>query len=133
MEKFSTFSSLSFSIQSFGSWPSTSTSVRRRTTLLQILREMSEYKFKGIFILVQVSLVIRGRYVLSFWTANLEFAVKKSIFDWKSVILGLFQMWMSEFADKKSANNEGRLYYIRENFYYNFRYCNNLTIFIHGF
>jgi hypothetical protein len=36
---------------------------------------------------VQVSLVIRGRYVLSFWTANLEFADKKSIFDWKIVIL----------------------------------------------
>jgi hypothetical protein len=30
---------------------------------------------------VQVSLVIRGRYVLSFWTANPEFADKKSIFD----------------------------------------------------
>ncbi len=30
---------------------------------------------------VQVSLVIRGKYVLSFWTANLEFADKKSIFD----------------------------------------------------
>jgi len=29
---------------------------------------------------VQVSLVIRGRYVPSFWTANPEFADKKSIF-----------------------------------------------------
>ncbi len=37
---------------------------------------------------IQVSLVIRGRNVPSFWTANLEFADKKSIFDWKSVILG---------------------------------------------
>jgi hypothetical protein len=32
---------------------------------------------------VQVSFVIRGRYVPSFWTANLEFADKKSIFDCK--------------------------------------------------
>ena len=32
-------------------------------------------------ILLQVSLVICGRYVLSFWTANIEFAHKKSIFD----------------------------------------------------
>ncbi len=32
-------------------------------------------------IYVQVSLVIRGRYVPSFWTANPEFADKKSIFD----------------------------------------------------
>ena len=39
---------------------------------------------------IQVSLVIRGRYIPSFWTANLEFADKKSIFDWKSVILGHF-------------------------------------------
>ncbi len=39
---------------------------------------------------VQVTLVIRGRYVTSFWTANLEFADKKSIFDWKIVILGHF-------------------------------------------
>ncbi len=30
---------------------------------------------------VQVSLVIRGRYVLSIWTANPEFTDKKSIFD----------------------------------------------------
>jgi hypothetical protein len=39
---------------------------------------------------LQVSLVIRGRYVPSFWTANLEFADKKFIFDWKIVILGHF-------------------------------------------
>jgi hypothetical protein len=40
---------------------------------------------------IQVSLVIRGRYVPSYWTANLEFADKKSIiFDWKSVISGHF-------------------------------------------
>ena len=31
--------------------------------------------------IVQVSLVIRDRYVLSFWTLNPEFADKKSIFD----------------------------------------------------
>jgi hypothetical protein len=39
---------------------------------------------------VQVSLVICGRCVPSFWTANLEFANKKSIFDWKIVILDHF-------------------------------------------
>jgi hypothetical protein len=39
---------------------------------------------------VQVSLVIRGRYVPSFWTANLEFTDKKSIFDWKIAILDHF-------------------------------------------
>ena len=33
-----------------------------------------------LFLTLQVSLVIRGRYVPSFWTANPEFAVKKSIF-----------------------------------------------------
>ena len=44
-EKFSTFSSSSFSIRSFGSWPSMSTSVRRRITLLRILREMFENWF----------------------------------------------------------------------------------------
>ncbi len=39
---------------------------------------------------IEVSLVIRGRYVPSFWTKSLEFADKKSIFDWKIVILGHF-------------------------------------------
>jgi hypothetical protein len=39
---------------------------------------------------VQVSLVIRGRYVLSFWTANFEFADKKTHLDWKLGILSQF-------------------------------------------
>ena len=59
--------------------------------------------------MVQVSLVIFGRYVPSFWTGNPEFAYKKSIFVKKIVI---FKMLISEFADKKSANNEGCLYYM---------------------
>ncbi len=59
---------------------------------------------------VQVSLVIRGRYVPLFWTVNLEFADNKSILDLKVVILDhFFQKWISEFADKKSAYDEGRL------------------------
>ncbi len=45
---------------------------------------------KGCLSYVQVSLVICGRYIPSFWTANLEFEDKKSIFDWKIVILGHF-------------------------------------------
>ncbi len=36
---------------------------------------------------VQVCLVIRGRYVPLIWTANTEFANKKTYFDWKE---GLF-------------------------------------------
>jgi hypothetical protein len=39
---------------------------------------------------IQVFLVICGRYVPSFWTANLEFADKKPYFDWKIVILDHF-------------------------------------------
>jgi hypothetical protein len=39
---------------------------------------------------ILVSLVIRGRYVPSFWTVNLEFADKKAIFDWKIVIFSIF-------------------------------------------
>jgi hypothetical protein len=51
---------------------------------------MLEINIGIILIEVQVSLVIRGRYVPSFWTANLEFADYKSMFDWKIVILGHF-------------------------------------------
>jgi hypothetical protein len=39
---------------------------------------------------VQVSLVIRGRYVPLFWTANTEFADKKTHFDWKFGILNQY-------------------------------------------
>jgi hypothetical protein len=39
---------------------------------------------------IQVSLVIRGRYVPLFWTANTEFADKKTHFDYKFDILGKF-------------------------------------------
>ena len=57
---------------------------------------------------VQVGLVIRGRYVLLFWIANTEFADKKTHFDWK---FGLSdQFFISEFADKKTADNEVHLY-----------------------
>ncbi len=52
---------------------------------------------------IQVSLLIRGRYVP--WTVNLEFADKKAGFDWHFVIC---RFWL--FADKKSAINEDRLY-----------------------
>jgi hypothetical protein len=34
-----------------------------------------------LLFLIQVSLVIRGRYVPLFWTANTEFADKKTHFD----------------------------------------------------
>ncbi len=33
--------------------------------------------------IIQVCLVIRGRYVLPFWTANTEFADKNTHFDYK--------------------------------------------------
>ncbi len=49
-----------------------------------ICKQKSKQQKNGL--VLQVSLLIRGRYVPSFWTANLEFASKKSIFDWKSVI-----------------------------------------------
>ena len=39
---------------------------------------------------VQVGLVIRGRYVPLFWTANTKFADKKTHFDWKFGILAHF-------------------------------------------
>jgi hypothetical protein len=39
---------------------------------------------------IQVSLVICGGYIPSFWTANLKFEDKKSIFDWQIVILAYF-------------------------------------------
>ncbi len=39
---------------------------------------------------VQVSLVIRGRYVPLFWTANTEFADKKTQFDMKFGIVNQF-------------------------------------------
>jgi hypothetical protein len=35
---------------------------------------------------IEVSLVILGRYVPSFWTVNLEFADEKLIFNWKIVM-----------------------------------------------
>ncbi len=59
---------------------------------------------------VQVSHVIL--YVLSFLTANLEFAYKKSNIDWKIVILTIFVNVnkKSKFADKKSANSKDLLY-----------------------
>ena len=46
-------------------------------------REAREYsKFEvDRNLLIQVSIVIRGRYVTSFWTANTELADKNSIFD----------------------------------------------------
>ena len=40
----------------------------------------------------QVSLVICGRDVLSFWTANPEFAIKKFTFDWKLSFLTNYEM-----------------------------------------
>ncbi len=52
---------------------------------LYVVIDNFEFKLK-----LQVSLVIRGRYAPSFWTANLEF------------------------ADKKSTNNKGRMYNIKE-------------------
>ncbi len=59
---------------------------------------------------VQVSHVFL--YVLSFLTANLEFAYKKSNIDWKIVILTIFAnvKKKSTFADKKSTNSKDLLY-----------------------
>ena len=53
--------------------------------------------FQLMKIELQVSLVIRGSNVLSFLTRKLSF--------WTN-----FEMWISEFAYKKSANNEGHPY-----------------------
>jgi hypothetical protein len=44
---------------------------------------------------IEVSHVIHGRDVPSFWTENLEFAYKKSSFDWKIVILQFDAQLMS--------------------------------------
>ncbi len=44
-------------------------------------------------------------------TFNIDFAGKKLIFDWKiDISADFFPMWISEFTDKKSKNNEGRLF-----------------------
>ena len=48
------------------------------------------FALNSTFFAIQVSPVISGRYVPSFWTANLEFADKKSIFDQKNCIFDLF-------------------------------------------
>ena len=52
--------------------------------IVQVLT-LSQFLFE-----LQVSLVIRGRYVPSFWIVNLEFAHKMSIFDQKIVIFDHF-------------------------------------------
>ncbi len=67
---------------------------------------------------MQISLVIRDRYVPSFWTTNLEFAYIQSIFDWKNVIFPFFPLRISKFTHKKTAINKGRLYCILEQFYH---------------
>jgi hypothetical protein len=64
---------------------------------------------------VQKNLVIRGRYVPLFWTANTEFKDKKTHSDWTFWLeiwhyLLIFLKWISEFADKKTADNEVRLF-----------------------
>ena len=48
-------------------------------------------------ITVQVDLVIRGRYVPLIWTANIEFADKKTHFDYKFGTL--VQFYISEYAN----------------------------------
>ncbi len=53
---------------------------------------------------IQVSLFIRGRYVLSFWTVNLEFVDEKSIFDWKIVVLDHF--WQCEWVNSQIKSLE---------------------------
>ena len=60
--------------------------------------------------------VICETYVPSYLSANLEFANKKSIFDWELPFLNTFEMWLSKFTDKKSANNEDRLYFYVSSF-----------------
>ena len=51
----------------------------------KILRNIIANFFSTVFfypiLAIQVSLVIRGRYVPLFWTANTEFADKKTHFD----------------------------------------------------
>ncbi len=51
---------------------------------------------------VQVSLVIRPRYVPSILSVNLKFADKKSLVEWKITIWTIFpNVNIIEFADKK--------------------------------
>ena len=59
-----------------------------------------------ISFILQVSLVIRFRYVLSFWTANTEFIVKKSILARKLAFWPILLMGISKFANKKFVNNK---------------------------
>ncbi len=76
--------------------------------ITQLVKKVKRVLFSLFQSLIQVSLVIRGRYVRS---SNLEFADIRSIFVWKIVIWTIFPMWIGKFADKKLANNEGRLYW----------------------
>ena len=57
-----------------------------------------------------MGLVIRGRYVPLFWIANIEFTDKKTHFNWKFGLQD--QFFISEFADKKTADNEVHLYVV---------------------
>ncbi len=64
----------------------------------------------------QVSFVIRGRCFPSFWTPNLQFAIKKL----KNCHFYHFCQCdqVSQFADKKSVNNEGHLYLFQKMSYF---------------
>ncbi len=75
-------------------------------------------KFSIQFLNYRFPFVIRDRYVPSFWTANLEFTDKKSILTKKLSFRSFFSMWIRDFADKKSANNGGRLYCLKSHIIY---------------
>ncbi len=79
---------------------------------IEIFKNIERSRKKVIFgINVQVSLVMRGRYVCLFWTANTEFADKNTHFDYKFYLLKLIiHSWISESTDKKTADNEVHLY-----------------------
>ncbi len=72
-----------------------------------------DHLFFCAFVIYQCTGFLRfpGIYVPSFRTTrpqiNSPFWLKR----YKIVILDLFQMWISKFVDKKSANNEGHLYW----------------------
>jgi hypothetical protein len=68
---------------------------------------------------IQVDLVICSRYILLFWTANTEFADRRHLLTRNLAFLSIFQLWISEFVDKKTADNEVHLYVLhsRERLY----------------
>ncbi len=64
---------------------------------VNLLKRTKHFRIR---IWVQVSLVIRVRYVPSFWTTNLEFADKNPFLTGQLSFWNIFSMWISKFTEK---------------------------------